>query len=125
MGFFWRRIIFILFVFFIFGASLFASRNVAVYRFFSDRSFSYSQQIDVTEELLLERVLISFPDIIMHLSKMRPQQQELFIEKVRRDAILFASENGQSLEQAHKFGETVAMALSKAISRPSIVNTYF
>ncbi len=56
---------------------------------------------------------------------MSPQQQELFIEQVRREAVSFASKSGQSREKAHKFDETVAMALSKAISRPSIANAYF
>ncbi|WP_375642095.1 MULTISPECIES: hypothetical protein [unclassified Bartonella] len=120
-----RRIIFILFVFFIFGAVFFASRSGAVYQFFSGRSSSSSQKLDVTEEELLERLSVSFPDIIKHLSKMSPQQQELFIAQLRRDIIALASKSGQSREQAQKSGEIVAMALSKAISRPSIANAYF
>ncbi|WP_375649684.1 hypothetical protein [Bartonella sp. OT172YNZD] len=125
MGSFLHRIIFILFVFFIFGAIFFASRSSAVYQFFSGRSSFSSQKFDVTEELLLERLSVSFPDIIKHLSKMSPQQQELFIAQLRRDVIALAFKNGQSREQAHKSGETIAMALSKAISRPSIANAYF
>ncbi|WP_375619649.1 MULTISPECIES: hypothetical protein [unclassified Bartonella] len=120
-----RRIVFILFVFFIFGAVFFASRSGAVYQFFSGRSSFSSQKLDVTEEELLERLSVSFPDIIKHLSKMSPQQQELFIAQLRRDVIALAFKSGQSREQAHKSGETVAMALSKAISRPSIANAYF
>ncbi|WP_375656173.1 MULTISPECIES: hypothetical protein [unclassified Bartonella] len=120
-----RRIVFILFMFFIFGAVFFASRSGAVYQFFSGRSSFSSQKLDVTEEELLERLSVSFPDIIKHLSKMSPQQQELFIAQLRRDVIALAFKSGQSREQAHKSGETVAMALSKAISRPSIANAYF
>ncbi|WP_375676340.1 MULTISPECIES: hypothetical protein [unclassified Bartonella] len=124
MGSFSHRIIFILFVFFIFGAVFFASQSSVVYQFFSGRSSS-SQKLDVTEEELLERLSVSFPDIIKHLSKMDPQQQELFIAQLRRDVIALAAKSGQSREQAQKSGETVAMALSKAISRPSIANAYF
>ncbi|WP_375637660.1 MULTISPECIES: hypothetical protein [unclassified Bartonella] len=124
MGSFSHRIIFILFVFFIFGAVFFASQSSVVYQFFSGRSSS-SQNLDVTEEELLERLSVSFPDIIKHLSKMDPQQQELFIAQLRRDVIALAAKSGQSREQAQKSGETVAMALSKAISRPSIANAYF
>ncbi len=124
MGFFSGRIAFILFIFLIFGVSIFASRSVAVYQFFSGYTSS-SQQVEVTEGVLLERWAMAFPDIIVHLSKMSPRQQELFIEQVRREAVSFACENGQRREEAHKFGETVAMALSKAISRPSIANAYF
>ncbi|WP_254474375.1 hypothetical protein [Bartonella sp. B1098] len=124
MGFFSSRIAFILFIFLIFGVSIFASRSVMVHKFL----FGYvssSHQVEVTEALLLERWAMAFPDIIVQLSKMSPQQQELFIEQVRRDAVSFASESGQSREEAHKFGETVAMALSKAMSRPSMANAYF
>ncbi|WP_273717852.1 MULTISPECIES: hypothetical protein [Bartonella] len=129
MGFFSGRIAFILFIFLIFGVSIFASRSVVVHKFLSgyisSSSSSSSQQVEVTEELLLERWAMAFPDVIERLSKMSPQQQELFIEQVRRDAVSFASGSGQSREEAHKFGETVAMALSKAMSRPSIANAYF
>lgn len=126
MGFFSNRVALILFVFLIFGACILASRSVVVHKFLSGYiSSSSSQQVEVTEELLLERWAMAFPDIIVHLSKMNPQQQEQFIEQVRRDAVSFASESGQSREKAHKFGETVAMALSKAMSRPSIANAYF
>ncbi|WP_254492974.1 hypothetical protein [Bartonella sp. B1099] len=126
MGFFSGRIAFILFIFFIFGVSIFASRSVVVHKFLSGYvSSSSSHQVEVTEALLLERWAMAFPDIIVQLSKMSPQQQELFIEQVRRDAVSFASESGQSREEAYKFGETVAMALSKAMSRPSMANAYF
>ncbi|WP_330167863.1 hypothetical protein [Bartonella grahamii] len=120
-----RRIIFILFVFFIFFAVFFASRSGVVHQFFSGRSSFSSQQFDVTEELLLERFFVLFPDIIMHLSKMNSQQQKLFIEQLRRDVIALAFKSGQSREQAHKSGEIIAMALSKAISRPAFANAYF
>ncbi|WP_273755102.1 hypothetical protein [Bartonella sp. MM73XJBT.G] len=130
MGFSSSRIVFILFIFLLFGVCIFASRSVVVHKFlssylFSSSSSSSSQQVEVTEALLLERWAMAFPDIIERLSKMSPQQQELFIEQVRRNAVSFASESGQSREEAHKFGETVAMALSKAMSRPSIANAYF
>ncbi|WP_273789253.1 hypothetical protein [Bartonella sp. ML70XJBT] len=129
MGFSSSRIVFILFIFLLFGAAIFASRSVVVHKLLSSYLFSSSssssQQVEVTEALLLERWAMAFPDVIERLSKMSPQQQELFIEQVRRDAVLFASESGQSREEAHKFGETVAMALSKAMSRPSIANAYF
>ncbi len=79
MGFLSGRIAFILFIFLIFGVSIFASRSVAVYQFFSGYTSS-SQQVEVTEEVLLERWAMAFPDIIVRLSKMSPRQQELFIE---------------------------------------------
>lgn len=128
MGFFSGRIVLILFMFLILGVSIFAPRSTVVQKFLSGyipSSSSSSQQVAVTEAVLLERWAMAFPDIIVQLSKMSPQQQELFIEQVRRDAVSFASESGQSREEAHKFGETVAMALSKAMSRPSIANAYF
>ncbi|QEE09529.1 hypothetical protein D1093_07920 [Bartonella kosoyi] len=128
MGFFSGRIVLILFMFLILGVGIFAPRSAVVHKFLSSyisSSSSSSQQVEVTEALLLERWAMAFPDIIEHLSKMSPQQQELFIEQVRRDAVSFASESGQSREKSHKFGETVAMALSKAMSRPSIANAYF
>ncbi len=130
MGFFSGRIAFIFFIFLLFGVSIFASQSVVVHKLlsnymFSSSSPSSSQQVEVTEALLLERWAMAFPDVIERLSKMSPQQRELFIEQVRRDAVSFASESGQSREEAHKFGETVAMALTKAMSRPSIANAYF
>ncbi|AGF76075.1 hypothetical protein [Bartonella vinsonii] len=124
MGFCWRRILFVLFVFFIFFASLFASRNVAVHKFLFGGSFS-SQQVDVTEEILLERLAVLFPDIITQLSKLNSEQQKQLIEEFRRDVISAASANGQSSEQARKLGETVVMVLSKAILHPSIADAYF
>ncbi|WP_139413469.1 hypothetical protein [Bartonella mastomydis] len=128
MGFFSGRIALILFMFLILSVGIFAPRSAVVQKFLSgyiSSSSSSSQQVEVTEALLLERWAMAFPDIIVQLSKMSPQQQELFIEQVRRDAVSFASASGQSREEAHKFGETVAMALSKAMSRPSIANAYF
>ncbi len=130
MGFFSGRIAVILFMFLLFGVGIFASQSVVVHKLlsnymFSSSSPSSSQQVEVTEALLLERWAMAFPDVIERLSKMSPQQRELFIEQVRRDAVSFASESGQSREEAHKFGETVAMALTKAMSRPSIANAYF
>ncbi|PIT70717.1 hypothetical protein CEV08_02680 [Bartonella tribocorum] len=130
MGIFSDRVPFILFMFLIFGVSIFAFRNGVVSKFFANyTSSSHPQQVNVTDELLLERWIVAFPDFFVrfsaHLSKMNPKQQELFIEKVRRDAVAFAIQNGQSREQALKFGETVVMALLKARSRPSIADTYF
>ncbi|WP_208434048.1 hypothetical protein [Bartonella taylorii] len=125
MQFCWRRGVLILFVFIVFGASLVIFRNAAVYQFLFKRSFSSPQQVDVTEEMLLERLASSFPDIINQLSKMNPQQQKKFIEQVRRDTIAAASARGQSDEHAQKLGDTVAMAMLKAISSPSIADTYF
>ncbi|WP_019224430.1 hypothetical protein [Bartonella rattimassiliensis] len=125
MGSFGHRIVLILFMFSIFGAGLFALRSGTISQFLPGRSSFSSQQIDVTEEALLERLSVSFPDIIMRLSKMNPQQQELFIEKVRRDVVSFACENGYGNEKAQEFGKTVAMVLSKAVSHPSIANAYF
>ncbi len=55
-----RRIVFILFMFFIFGAVFFASRSAVVYQFFSDCSSFSSQKLDVTEEELLERLSVFF-----------------------------------------------------------------
>ncbi|WP_273759347.1 hypothetical protein [Bartonella sp. ML70XJBT.G] len=119
-----NRIVFIFFVFSVFVASLFVSRNVTAYRFLSDRSFS-SSQVNITEEQLLEKFAVSFPDVIMQLSKLKPEQQKKLIEQVRHDMIAFASASGQSSEQAQKLGGIVAVILSKAISHPSIVDTYF
>ncbi|WP_455481626.1 hypothetical protein V4P56_03825 [Bartonella sp. B35(2025)] len=132
MGFCWRRIILILFVFLMFATSLFVSRGGTFYQFVFDRAFS-SRQINVTEEvfvdvtqgLLLEKLAVSFPDVIMKLSKMSSQQKREFIEVVRRDAIAVAFANGQSNERAQKFGEAVAMAISKAVYNPSIGDNYF
>ncbi|WP_039758932.1 hypothetical protein [Bartonella queenslandensis] len=124
MGFFSGRIALILFVFLIFGFSIFTSRRVVVHKFFPGDTSSF-QQVEVTEELLLERWATAFPDVIERLSEMSPQQKELFVERMHRVAVSFASENGQSREQAHKFGETFAMALSKAMFRPAIANAYF
>ncbi|EJF97510.1 hypothetical protein MEI_01204 [Bartonella vinsonii subsp. arupensis Pm136co] len=124
MGFCWRRVLFGLFIFFIFIASLFASRNITVYQLLLERSFP-SHEVDVTEEMLLERLAIFFPDIIIQLSKLDPEQQKQLIEEVRRDVISVASANGQSNEQARKLGETVVMVLSKAILHPSIADAYF
>lgn len=119
-----NRIVFIFFVFSVFVASLFVSRNVTVYRFLSDRSFS-SSQINLTEEVLLEKFAVSFPDVIVQLSKLNPEQQKKLIEQLRHDMIAFASASGQSNEQAQKLGGIVAVVLLKAISHPSIVDTYF
>ncbi|WP_208432510.1 hypothetical protein [Bartonella taylorii] len=124
MQFCWRRGVIILFVFMVFGASLFIFRNGVVYQILFKRSFS-SRQVDVTEEMLLERLALSFPDIINKLSKMNPQQQKKFIEQVRRDTVAAASARGQSDEHARKLGDTVAMAMLKAISSPSIADAYF
>ncbi|WP_409360786.1 hypothetical protein ACRPOS_005360 [Bartonella heixiaziensis] len=126
MGFCWRRSVLILFVFFVFAASLFVSRNGAVYKVLFDRSFSSHQvNVNVTEGMLLERLALSFPDIVVKLSKMNPQQQKQFIEQVRRDTIAAASASGQSDELARKLGETVAMIILKAVSHPSISDSYF
>lgn len=118
------RVPLILFVFLIFGVSIFASRSGVFHKFFSGYASSF-QQVEVTEELLLERWAMAFPDVIVRLSKMTPQQKELFIEQMHRVVVSLAFESGQSREQAHKFGETFAMALSKVIFRPAIANTYF
>ncbi|GAA5106515.1 hypothetical protein [Bartonella jaculi] len=124
MGFCWRRSILILFVFLVFAVSLFITRNPVVYQFFPARSFS-SHQVNVTEGMLLEKLALSFPDIIVHLSRMNPQQQKQFIEQVRRDTVAAAAASGQSDELAQKLGETVAMVILKAISHPSIGDAYF
>ncbi len=124
MGFCWRRVFLILFMLLVFFVSLFAFRNVSVRQFLFNRSFS-SHQVHVTEEALLERLSVSFPDIIVQLSKLSPRQQKKLIEQVRRDIVAAASASGQSNEQAQKLGETVAMVLSKAVSRPSIADAYF
>ncbi|WP_425548547.1 hypothetical protein [Bartonella pachyuromydis] len=121
---FGRRIVFVLFVFSVFFASIFSSRSVSVYQFLSDRSFS-SPQVNITEEVLLERLTVSFPDIIMQLSKLSPEQRKKIIEKIRHDIIAFASASGQSDEQAKKLGGVVAVVLSKAIFHPSIADVYF
>ncbi|WP_273756328.1 hypothetical protein [Bartonella sp. MM73XJBT] len=118
------RIVFIFFVFSVFIASLFVSRNVAVYKFLFGRSFS-SSQVNITEEVLLEKFAVSFPNVIMQLSKLKPEQQKKLIEKVRHDMIALASASGQNSEQAQKLGRIVAVILSKAISHSSIVDAYF
>ncbi|WP_208435977.1 hypothetical protein [Bartonella phoceensis] len=124
MGFYGHRIFLILFVFLVFFVSLFAFRNPSVYQFLFNRSFS-SRQVDITEGELLERLAVSFPDIIVQLSRLSPEQQKKFIERVRRDIVAAASASGQSNEQAQKVGESVVRILSKAISHPSIADTYF
>ncbi|WP_208437443.1 hypothetical protein [Bartonella taylorii] len=124
MGFCWRRVFLILFMFLVFFVSLFAFRNASVHQFLFNRSFS-SHQVHVTEEVLLERLAVSFPDIIAQLSKLNPRQQKQLIEQVRREVVAAASASGQNNEQAQKLGETVAMVLSKAVSRPSIADAYF
>ncbi|EJF75694.1 hypothetical protein HWV54_01480 [Bartonella alsatica] len=123
ISFFGHRILLIFFVFFVFFASFFASRNASVYQLF-DRSFS-SPKINITQEILLERLAVFFPDIIKNLSKLKPEQQKQLIEQVRCDMIAVAFANGQNNEEAQKLGKTVAMVLSKAISHPSVTDTYF
>ncbi|UTO29413.1 hypothetical protein [Bartonella harrusi] len=124
MGFCWRRILFILFVFSIFFTSTFAFRSVSVHKFLFNQSFS-SHQDDMTEGMILERLAVSFPDIITQLSQLSPQQQKQLIEQVRRYVVAAASANGQNNEQAQKLGGTVVMILLKTISRPSIADSYF
>ncbi|CAF26376.1 hypothetical protein [Bartonella quintana] len=119
-----RRIVLCVFVFLVFAASLFASRNVAIYQFLFGRFFS-SHQVDVTEAMLLERLAISFPDIIMELSKLNPQQQKQVIEQIRQYTIATAFASGQSDEDAQKLGRAVVVAILKAISHPSIGDAYF
>ncbi|CDO47172.1 hypothetical protein AT246_05170 [Bartonella henselae] len=119
-----HRIVVVLFAFLIFAASLFISRNPSTYLFLFNRSFS-SNQVSVVEELILERLEVSFPDIIMKLSKLNPQQQKQLIEQVYRDIVAIASANGQSIEQARKLGEAGAMVLSRAISRGAVSDAYF
>ncbi|AFR26568.1 hypothetical protein MF1_03870 [Bartonella quintana] len=121
-----RRIVLCVFVFLVFAASFFASRNVAIYQFLFGRFFS-SHQVDVTEAeaMLLERLAISFPDIIMELSKLNPQQQKQVIEQIRQYTIAAAFASGQSDEDAQKLGRAVVVAIFKAISHPSIGDAYF
>ncbi|EJF81061.1 hypothetical protein [Bartonella doshiae] len=129
MAFFWRRIMLILFVFLIFWASLFVSRNIAGYNFLFNKSFSSHGSIsyrgNVTEGVLIERLVISWPDLVESLSKMSSQQQKKFIEQIRRNIVSAAFAEGRSGEDARKLGEAVVMAMLKAISNPSIGNTYF
>lgn len=125
---FWNRILLIFFVFFVFVAVFFAFRSAAVRQFIFNRSFSPSSsqiQVHITEGAFLERLAISFPDIVKELSQLSPQQQQKLIEQLRQDAIAFASASGQSDEQAQKLGEVIATALSKAIAHPSIGSIYF
>ncbi|MET3559804.1 CRP-like cAMP-binding protein [Bartonella japonica] len=125
---FWNRILLILFVFFVFTAIFFAFRSVLVHQFIFNRSFSSSSsqdQVNITEDAFLERLAVSFPDIVKELSQLSPQQQQQLIEQLRQEAIAFASANGQSDEQAQKLGEVIATVLSKVIAQPSIGSTYF
>lgn len=124
MGFCWRRIFLILFMFLVFFASVFVFRSTSTQKFLFNRSFS-SPKVDVTEEVLLERLAISFPELIKQLSKLSPKQQKQFIEYMRRTTVSAASANGRSDEQAQKLGEAVAMVLSKAVSNPSVTGAYF
>ncbi|MBX4335061.1 hypothetical protein [Bartonella raoultii] len=126
MGFCWRRIVLIALIFLIFGASMFASRSVILYDFLVNKfSSSSSDQLHLTEDMLLERLAVSLPDVIKRLSQMNPHQQKQLIEKVRKDTIAAAAESGQSDETAQKLGTKVATVLSKVISRPSIADAYF
>ncbi|WP_455478172.1 hypothetical protein V3565_05445 [Bartonella sp. B10] len=132
MVFCWRRVVLILFMFFLFAASLFISRGMEVYHLVFDKtSFSHPDSVteeaflDVVQEVFLERLAVSFPDVIENLSTMNLQQKKALIDMARKDAVAAASANGQDCERARKFGEAVATAVSKAIFHPSIVNTYF
>ncbi|WP_375655932.1 hypothetical protein, partial [Bartonella sp. AA83SXKL] len=82
-------------------AIFFVSRNPSVYRFLFNRSFS-SNQVSVTEGMLIERLEVFFPGLIRELSKLNPQQQKQFIERVRCDIVTAASANGKSIEQARQ-----------------------
>ncbi|UNE55566.1 hypothetical protein [Bartonella machadoae] len=124
MGFCWRRVLLVLLVFFVFFTSTFAFRSASVREFLFNRS-SPSHQVDVTEGMILERLALSSSEIIAQLSKLSPQQQKKLIERVYRDVVVAAEANGQSHEQAQKLGGTVVAFLLKAVSRPSIADSYF
>ncbi|MCZ2204070.1 hypothetical protein [Bartonella sp. A05] len=117
-------IILILSGLFIFAASLLVYQGSSTYKSLFSKS-TFSNQADVTEDMLLERLTVSLPDVIMDLSKMSDTQKQAVIKQARRDAIAAASASGQSNEQAQKFGETVAMAVSKALYQPSVGDSYF
>ncbi|ATP12624.1 hypothetical protein BHOIPH791_11780 [Bartonella henselae] len=119
-----HRVVIIVFAFLFFAAIFFVSRNPSVYRFLFNRSFS-SNQVSVTGGMLIERLEVFFPGLIRELSKLNPQQQKQFIERVRCDIVTAASANGKSIEQACQLGEIVAMVLSRAISRGTVSDAYF
>ncbi|AGF74726.1 hypothetical protein BAnh1_08500 [Bartonella australis AUST/NH1] len=115
----WRRtIILILFISLIFVSAFLVYRVFLSYQFVFNGN-SLSQQVNLTEDILLERPAVSAPDAIEKISKMSVQQKRQIIEQARRDAIAAASASGQNNEQAQKFGHVAAEAISKAINHPS------
>ncbi|WP_455476473.1 hypothetical protein [Bartonella sp. B17] len=132
MEFFWRRITLALFFLLILGAIFFTFQSRTVFEFVFAKRFSSNQtkvshhaEADLTEGIILERLLVSSPGIIESISKMNSQQKEKAIELVRQKAIAIATMNGWSDERAREFGKSVAMAISKAASRASVGNDYF
>ncbi|KEC54623.1 hypothetical protein [Bartonella koehlerae] len=127
-----RRVLVIVFFFLFFAASLFVFRNPSTYLFLFNRSFSSNQvsviesnQVSVIEGMIIERLEVSFPGIIMKLSKLNPQQKKQLIEQVYHDIVAIASAKGQSIGQARKLGEVGAVVLSRAISRGAVADAYF
>ncbi|WP_332066025.1 hypothetical protein [Bartonella sp. CB189] len=137
MGFLGRRGVFILVIFLLFGANFLFSGSKTVHKFIRSNIFpSYQADVgssshqdmvftDSAEHVILERLAVSFPDIMENISKMNPQQKKQLIELVRRDAIASAVANGHSEAAARKYGEAVAMVLSKIAFNSSIGDDYF
>ncbi|WP_336288240.1 hypothetical protein [Bartonella sp. CB60] len=121
-----HRIICIFFVFLVFGASFFIPRIKGSYQIVLNETLP-SRQVSLTEigDTFLERLVLFFPDVIASLSKMSPQQKQQLVELIRQDAVIIASANGQSDEDAQKFGEVISVALSKAIFHPYVSDAYF
>ncbi|WP_332060484.1 hypothetical protein [Bartonella sp. CB74] len=121
-----HRIVCVFFIFFVFGASFFIPKIKGPYRVIFNETLP-SRQVSITKigDIFLERLVLFFPDVVANLSKMSPQQKRQLVELVRQDAVIIASANGQSDEDAQKFGEVISVALSKAIFHPYISDAYF
>ncbi|WP_455473792.1 hypothetical protein [Bartonella sp. B30(2025)] len=126
-----RSIFLILFVFLLFGGRFFVFRDGGERGFLLSKLFSFSQakvvpvKESLTEGMILERLLISFPDLAVRLSNLNPQQKEQAVKLIRQKAITAAYADGLSDEHAQKFGKFVAAVISKVTSNPSIGDEYF
>ncbi|MET3589549.1 hypothetical protein ABID23_000631 [Bartonella silvatica] len=124
MDFLRHRIVFILFVFSVSFAAFFVPRSAFLKHFLLNPSLPL-QQVSVTEEDVLERVAVSFPGLIAHLSQMDSEKQKQFIEQVRREVVIIAYSNGRNSEQAQELGRMISVVLLKLVSRPSFADDYF
>ncbi|WP_336276523.1 hypothetical protein [Bartonella sp. CB178] len=132
MEFFWRRMGLIAVVCLVFVSSLLASKVGLFHKFTFTKSLSSyrsegvgSGEVDLTESVILERLVVSFPDILAGLSQLDSRQKEWVVEFMRKNAVAAAFADGWGDESARKFGEAVAIAIAKAASRPTVGDDYF